>query len=328
MSRVAVTGAGGFIGAYLCRELLRRGHQVVAIDNFLRGRPERLSDVKGDLTQVNLDVRDAAALQAQIKGCAALFHLAAVNGTENFYSRPELVLDVGVRGILAVMESCVGAGVRQVVVASSAEVYQSAAVVPTSESVPLIIPDPKNPRYSYGASKAISEVIALNYGRSDLEKLQIFRPHNVYGPDMGWKHVIPQLILRLQQLADGSRQRPLPLPLQGVGDETRAFAYVDDVVDGILTMWEKGGHREIYHIGTSEEVTIRSLAEQIAKIMNLGIVIVPTPAAEGGTSRRCPDITKMKGLGYVPKVSLRKGLEATADWYLRHSAPVDNNALL
>jgi UDP-glucose 4-epimerase len=328
MTKVAVTGAAGFIGAYLCRELLRRGHSVVAVDNYLRGRRQRLDNVKGDLRQCSLDIRDEAVLQEQLVGCTAVFHLAAINGTENFYKRPELVLDVGVRGILAVISACAHVGVQDLVVASSAEVYQSPIMIPTDETVPLVIPDSRNPRYSYGASKAISEVIAFNYERDKFRKLQIFRPHNVYGPDMGWKHVIPQLTVRLQALRQSSHERVVPLEIQGAGTETRAFCHVDDIVSGILTMWEKGHHREIYHIGASEEVTIRALAEEIANVLGLKISIVATPAPEGGTLRRCPDITKLMALGYKPKVSLIEGIEQTANWYLQHPAPVDDNILL
>src|SRR3546814_2342646 len=135
MSKVVVTGAGGFIGAYLTRSLLAQGHSVVAVDNYIRGMPSRLDGLEGDAERVDLDVRDKDGLVSLLKGVDAVFHLAAVNGTENFYNRPELVLDVGVRGALAVCEACVAAGVSDLVVASSAEVYQTPAVVPTPEDI-------------------------------------------------------------------------------------------------------------------------------------------------------------------------------------------------
>src|SRR5271155_411082 len=105
MAAVAITGSGGFIGAHLARRFARDGYQVRCIDNFLRGRPERLRDIAGDVTVVNADVRSKEALVETFRGCEAVFHLAAVNGTENFYKHPQLVLDVGVRGAIAVCEA-------------------------------------------------------------------------------------------------------------------------------------------------------------------------------------------------------------------------------
>ena len=87
------------------------------------------------------------------------------------------------------------------VLASSSEVYQTPPQVPTDESAPLVVPDPLNPRYSYGGGKIISELMAINYGRKYFERVLIFRPHNVYGPDMGFEHVIPQFALRLKTRA-------------------------------------------------------------------------------------------------------------------------------
>lgn len=325
MRKIAVTGAGGFIGAYLTRQLLRQGHEVVAIDNFVRGRESRLDGLEGDLRRANLDVRDTDALTEIFRGLDAVFHLAAVNGTENFYTRPQLVLDVGVRGALAVSEACIAAEVPDLVVASSAEVYQTPAIVPTPEEIDMIIPNSLNPRYSYGGSKLISELIAFNYCRDKLSKVQVFRPHNVYGPDMGWKHVIPQLIEKCKTAANEGSGR---IELQGDGSETRAFCFVDDVVDGIITMWEKGDTMNVYHIGSMEEVPIRTLAELVADAVGGAVELIPGPAAAGGTPRRCPDIAKMRSIGYDPKVPLAAGVARTTDWYLANPRPADINELL
>jgi UDP-glucose 4-epimerase len=323
--KVAVTGAGGFIGAYLTRKLALLGHEVLAIDTFLRGRPSRLAGIPGDVSVLNLDVRDKAALSAVLKGVTAVFHLAAVNGTENFYKYPQLVLDVGVRGALAVVEACIDAGVPDLIFASSAEVYQTPAVVPTPETIDMVIPDPLNPRYSYGGSKLISELIAFNYGRDKFRKIQVFRPHNVYGPDMGWKHVIPQLIAKVEAaMLDGSGV----VQMQGDGSETRAFCYVDDIVDGILAIWSSGETMNVYHIGTMDEVSIGHLAALIAKAMRAEISFSSGPAADGGTPRRCPDISKLAKLGYVPAIPLSEGIDRTVNWYRSNPQPIDLNALL
>lgn len=321
--KVAVTGAAGFIGAYLSRRLADEGHEVVAIDNFLRGEPARIAGHDG-ITMARCDVRDAAALKEALADVTSVFHLAAINGTENFYKRPELVLDVGIRGALAVMEAARDAGVPDVVVASSAEVYQTPHIVPTDERVPMVIPDSTNPRYSYGGSKLISELIAFNYGQDHFRKVQVFRPHNVYGPDMGWKHVVPQLI---EKVSSAMRHGHNAIEIQGDGSETRAFCFVDDIVDGILTMYRAGQHREVYHIGSMEEVAIRDLVDRIIGRMGATLEIKTSPAMAGGTPRRCPDIGKMAELGYAPKIALNEGLDRTIGWYREHSNGRENALL-
>jgi UDP-glucose 4-epimerase len=327
-TRVVVTGGSGFIGAYLVRRLVRDGWDVAVIDTMVRGEAGRLAEVADDIELFTCDVRDQEALERAFVGAEVVMHLAAINGTENFYKRPELVLDVGLRGALAVVNAGRNAGVPDLVVASSAEVYQTPSVVPTPETIPLMLPDSLNPRYSYGGSKIATELIAFDYAQDHYRKVQVFRPHNVYGPDMGYKHVIPQFIARARTARDGTSGGPVPFEIQGDGTQTRAFCYVDDIVDGVLTMYENGGHREVFHIGNDEEVSIRDLAVRVAKALGIEVEICPTEEAEGGTPRRCPDIGKMRGLGYQPVVDLDEGLKRTAAWYLRHGSDVVTNELM
>ena len=323
--RCVVTGAAGFIGAHLVRRLVGDGCAVVAVDNMARGDPRRLAEVAGHIDLQNCDVRDADALTRACRGADVVFHLAAINGTENFYTQPELVLDVGLRGALAVVEACQAAEVPDLVLASSAEVYQTAPTVPTDETTSLMLPDSLNPRYSYGGSKIVSELIAFNYGRRHFRKVQVFRPHNVYGPDMGWKHVIPQFLMR----ALAARESGDPaFPIESDGAETRAFAFIDDVVEGILTMYRAGGHREIYHVGTETETTIADLARLIGQVVGVDLVPQPGRPAPGATRRRCPDISKLRALGFAPVVNLREGLRRTAPWYEQNHETTPDNALM
>lgn len=327
-SRVVVTGGGGFIGAYLVKRLVRDGWDVAVVDTMVRGDASRFAQVADHVELFTCDVRDREALERAFAGADVIMHLAAINGTENFYKRPELVLDVGLRGALAVVEAGRAAGVPDLVVASTAEVYQTPATVPTPETVALSLPDSLNPRYSYGGSKIVSELIAFNYAQDHYRKVQVFRPHNVYGPDMGWKHVIPQFIMRAINGKGAMPTSRLAFEIQGDGTETRAFCFVDDIVSGILTMYARGGHREIYHIGNDEEVTILELAGRVASTLGVQLDIRPGQAAIGGTPRRCPDISKMRGLGYSPEVGLNDGLQRTVQWYLEHRYETVANELL
>jgi nucleoside-diphosphate-sugar epimerase len=274
-----------------------------------------LSDLKEDCEFVRADIRDPEAVHRAARGVDSVCHLASINGTEFFYAKPELVLDVAVRGMVNVIDACLEQHVSELVLVSSSEVYQTPPTVPTSEAVPLSIPDPHNPRYSYAAGKIISEVMAINYGRRHVGRVLIVRPHNVYGPNMGWEHVIPQFVLRMRTLCETSTNGPIRFPIQGTGKETRAFVYIDDFIDGLLLVLEHGAHLGIYHVGTMEEITIEMVALEIARYFNRQILIAPGEAVPGGTLRRCPDISKLMQLGYRPKVRFRDGLPVAAKWY-------------
>jgi nucleoside-diphosphate-sugar epimerase len=229
------------------------------------------------------------------------------------------VLEVGVKGMINVLDACRRHGVGTLVLASSSEVYQTPPRVPTDETAPLIVPDPMNPRYSYGAGKIISEVMAINYGRKFFERVLIFRPHNVYGPDMGWEHVIPQFALRMKKATADRPSGPIAFQIQGTGEETRSFCHVDDLVEGVMVMRAGGDHLGIYHIGTTEEITVADLARRVAGQAGREIELITGPALPGSTPRRCPDISKLAKLGYKPRVPLADGLPATVRWYWEHA---------
>jgi nucleoside-diphosphate-sugar epimerase len=320
VSKILVTGGSGFIGSGLVKALVAAGHTVRALDDNSRGSPRRLKQIENNIEFIAGDVRDADTVARAAQGMDEVHHLAFVNGTEFFYTMPEFVLDVGVRGMLNVIDACRKHGIGTLLVASSSEVYQTPPQIPTAEDAPLIVPDPLNPRYSYGAGKLISEMLAVNFGRKFFERVLIFRPHNVYGPDMGWEHVIPQFALRLHRLAQAQPSGPLRFDIQGSGAETRSFCFIDDLVAGVMIMREKGEHLGIYHVGTTEEVTIADLAKRVARAAGREIALVPGPPAKGGTERRCPDISKLAKLGYKPHVPLDEGLKLTLDWYWKNAA--------
>ena len=316
--RYLVTGGTGFLGSALVRRLVTDGHAVRVLDDNSRGSARRLADIAEKIELVEGDVRDPLIVRAAARGVDAVLHLAAVNGTEFFYSKPELVLDVGVRGMLAVIDACRANGVRDLVVASSSEVYQTPPQVPTDETAPLSIPDALNPRYSYAGSKIISELLAINHGRRGFDRVTVFRPHNVYGPDMGWEHVIPQFCLRAFEQIERHPVGPLPFPIQGDGTQTRAFVHIDDMIDGLVAVIEKGRHLEIYHVGNPEELTIADVAREIVRACDREAKIEPSALPQGSTLRRCPDIRKLRSLGYAPKIRFSRGVGPVVDWYRRN----------
>ena len=121
--KATVTGGGGFIGAYLVKRLVKEGWQVEVIDTMVRGDATRLEQVIHDIKIHNIDIRSEEQVLKVVKGSDLVIHLAAINGTENFYTKPDLVLDVGIRGALAVVNACFKSGIADLIIASSAEVY-------------------------------------------------------------------------------------------------------------------------------------------------------------------------------------------------------------
>lgn len=310
-----VTGGSGFIGAACVRRLVEKGNKVRVLDNNSRGRLRRLQDIEGKFEMINGDIRDPNAVHQAIKGVDSVIHMAFVNGTEYFYKYPELVLDVGVRGMLNVLDACHAEGVLDLVLASSSEAYQTPPVIPTPEEVPLVVPDVLNPRYSYGGGKLISELMTVTWGRKFFDRATIFRPHNVYGPDMGWEHVLPQFILRLLDGIEKHPTGPIPFDIKGGGNQTRAFVHIDDFTEGLMAVIEKGAQLGIYHIGNPEEVTIADLARKIAAYFGRDVIFTNAETFAGETVRRCPDITRLRGLGYEPRIPLDEGLASIIEWY-------------
>lgn len=315
-----VTGGMGFIGSALVHRLVKEGNQVRVLDNISRGDIRRLKDIAKDIEVVEGDVRNPEVVRSACKDVDSVVHLAFINGTEFFYTKPELVLEVGIKGMINVIDACLEEGIKELILASSSEVYQTAPKIPTDETVPLSIPDPLNPRYSYGGGKIISELMTINYGRKYFDRAMIFRPHNVYGPDMGWEHVIPQFVLRMKKLCKKSKNKRIKFPIQGTGKETRAFVFIDDFIDGLMLVLEKGKHLGIYHIGTMEEISIERVAKEIGKYFGKEVEIICGDEAKGGAKRRCPNISKLKKFGFIQKIPFSEGLKITAEWYEKNSA--------
>lgn len=316
LGKTLITGGTGFVGSYLTKRLVDEGASVRVFDNNTRGNTHRLRSYLGKVEYLEGDVTDFEQVYVACKGIDTIFHLAFINGTENFYKIPEKVLGVGVKGALNTLDAAMTGGVSNYLVTSSSEVYQEPTRIPTTEQERIIIPDVKNPRFSYSGGKIITELLALHYTAKSNLKIIICRPHNFYGPDMGQEHVIPQFILRMKALSENLTVKEIDFPIQGTGEETRSFCYIDDAVEGILICATKGENKEIYNIGTGKEFSIAKLANQISGELGLKIRIKKGERVAGGTTRRCPDISRIQALGYKPRVSLKEGLKKTIAWYI------------
>ena len=310
-----VTGGAGFLGSAIIDILIKNKFQIVCFDNSSRGNKLKLENNINYIDFIDGDIRNERHVIDASKGCDGIIHLAFINGTEYFYSNPSAVLDVGIKGMLNVLSAAKINNIEELILASSSEVYQLPLIIPTPEDVPLIVPNVFNPRYSYGSAKIISEMLSI-HSNNIFKRMMIFRPHNVYGPNMGNEHVIPQFISRLDLLLKNNRNASnVNFQILGDGSQTRSFNYIDDFADGVLKIIKSGTHNNIYHIGDDREFYIKEIIEMIAAIMGTSVNIQSTPAPEGETKRRCPDITKIKKLGYSPKVNLQDGLKSTIEWY-------------
>lgn len=303
-----ITGGLGFIGKAISKSLLDDGHKVIILDNNFRKKNNFIKHK--NLTIYRGDIREKKNLLKIKQKIHSVIHLAAINGTNHFYEIPDLVLDVGVKGMINILEFCKEKKIKEIFLASSSEVYQDAPFIPTNEKVRMIIPDPHNPRFSYSSSKIISEMLALH--NNFINKIVIFRPHNIYGPDMGFNHVIPETIIKI---LNAKKQ----FTIQGNGKNKRSFCYIDDFIKGIRILLKKGKHKEIYNIGYDEETSINQLCKLIMKLFNKRLKIIKSENKLINTKRRLPDIKKLQKLGYKPSIKLNQGLPRTIEWYMKNA---------
>ena len=303
-NNILVTGGSGFIGSAIVNYLVHRGYKVIVFDNNSRGKIKRLLGVKNKIKFIKGDIRNKKKLLSIAGPIDTVIHLAYVNGTEYFYKKPFEILDIAVNGLINIFDFCKKKKVKNFYLASSSEVYQNPLKIPTDETEMLKIPNLYNPRYSYGGGKIISELYGLYFAKKFLKKFVIFRPHNVYGKDMGNEHVIPQFVNRFRNLSNNKIFK-----IHGSGNEIRSFIHIDDFVSGFDKIFNKGKNQEIYNIGTNEKVKISSLAKLIAKILNKKIKLKKINILKGSPTKRCPDIKKIKKLGFKQNISLKDGIK-------------------
>jgi len=316
-----VTGGAGFIGLHLFSELLRVGHKVTICDNLFRGKMldgELLQALGKGVKMINADLTRMEEWGKLESDFDYVFHLAAINGTRFFYEIPQEVMRVNLLTLINLMEWSAKTKPEKILYTSSSEVYTGAvetglALFPTSEKTPTVFHDPSNPRFSYAVSKFAGEVFLEHYSHASEIPYSIVRYHNVYGPRMGYEHVIPELCTRLSKDTDS-------LEVYGA-ENRRCFCYIDDAVKAtILTMESDSTNGEIVNVGNDlEEIKIVDLAQLIAHIWEASPMIVAKDAPRGSVSRRVPDISKLRHLtGFEPSVRLEEGLKKTVKWYRAH----------
>lgn len=313
---VLITGGAGFIGLHLARTLVQRGVQVTLVDNFSRGRiDDEVQALLPHVKLVELDLTQPLPHHLDVRAFTQVYHLAAIVGVRTSNEVPHHVLRTNLLTTLNILDWCAQTDTIRLCFASTSEAYAGSvalglAAVPTPETIPLALPDLKIARASYAASKIVGEQLCLNYARAFHFPLRIVRYHNVYGPRMGYDHVIPQFIQRLLEKQN-------PFNIFGAW-QTRAFCYVDDAVEATLRLMAVPGEEPLtMNVGNDrEEIEIEQLAHQLCTIADFHPHLAIHPPPQSSPERRCPDISYLRSLlQYEPQVGLERGLRETYAWY-------------
>jgi nucleoside-diphosphate-sugar epimerase len=306
--RAIVTGGAGFLGRSVVRELTDKNWEVTVIDNDSRGDSRLLNN---EVAFHKIDIRDQDKIIGVTRNADLLIHLAFVNGTKHFYEKPDLVVDVGIKGMMSVHEAVKHNNIPEIMVFSTSEAYQGSVTIPTPEEVPLTIPDILNPRFSYGGSKIALELVTVHLTSKFVESWKILRPHNIYGPNMGLDHVVPELFHKVMSATSDM------VYIEGDGTQTRAFCHIEDFRQAFSLIVQDDAKNQIYNIGTREETSILNLANRIMEIAGKKLNIIKSDPMPGGVLRRCPDITKIERLGFKQKLTLNQGLSDFYDNYYK-----------
>jgi len=306
MARVVITGGAGFLGANLCRALLERGDDVVAIDNLSSGRLANLADLDGraGFAFSEQDVSDHVSVDGPVD---AVLHFASRASPVDYLAHPIQTLKSGSLGTHNSLGLARTTGARYLL-ASTSEVYGDPEVHPQPETYWGHV-NPVGPRGVYDESKRFAEAIAMAYHQVHDVPVRIARIFNTYGPFMRPDdgRVISNMLV---QALTGE-----PLTIYGDGTQTRSFCFVDDLVAGLLALLDSEVTGPV-NLGNPAEFTVAELAELIGPTLGVETRITHLPLPVDDPRQRRPDITLARtALGWEPKVALVEGLVRTGEYF-------------
>ncbi|UVK39333.1 NAD-dependent epimerase/dehydratase family protein [Mesorhizobium sp. AR10] len=301
--RVLIAGGAGFVGTNLARRLLEQGVSVDCVDNFSTGRRANVDDLARypNFRFLKLDVADAGSCNRLLRRrYSHVYNLACPTGVPNIALLGEEMLMASSLGSLNLLKVA-RRSKASYLFASTAEAYGDPEVFPQPETYVGKV-DPVGPRSPYEEGKRFGEALTRFWGRKHSVDVRIVRIFNTYGPGMSPddQRVIPQMLSRL--IAHK------PVPIYGDGAQTRTFLHIDDLVDGLLTVMEKGVNAEVYNIGGATQITIRALFELVKTATGLAGNAVFEKHFIADHRGRWPDTSKIKALGWQQKVSLADGI--------------------
>ncbi len=309
MNKILTSGAGGFIGSHLTELLVEQGYEVKA---FVRYNSKNnwgwleSSQYKNEIEIVNGDVRDYDSVYNSLKGCNAVFHLAALIGIPYSYISPKAYIETNINGTYNILQASKELKIEQILVTSTSETYGTAQFVPINENHPLVGQSP------YSATKIAADQLAISYYRSFELPVKVVRPFNTYGQRQSARAIIPTII---SQILAGKEKLSL-----GNLSPTRDLTFVKDTCKGFLEIYKcEKLFGEVTNIGMNEEISVGDLVKLISSVMGKKIDIENDfhrirPENSEVERLKC-DNTKLKtNTLWEPEYSLKKGLQATIEF--------------
>jgi UDP-glucuronate decarboxylase len=304
--RVLVTGGAGFIGSHLCERLLAQGHNVLCVDNYFTGTRDNIAHLLSHprFEAMRHDVTFPLYVEVD-----EIYNLACPASPVHYQFDPVQTTKTSISGALNML----GLAKRlkaKVLQASTSEVYGDPEVHPQAEDYRGSV-NPLGPRACYDEGKRCAETLFFDYRRQHNVRIKVARIFNTYGPRMHPNdgRVVSNFIVQALQ--------GKPVTIYGEGTQTRAFCYVDDMVDGLMRLMDTPDEvTGPVNLGNPHEITVRELAERIIALCGEGARIEKRPLPQDDPARRCPDITLARRLlGWEPKVPLEDGLRRTVAYF-------------
>ena len=304
--RVLVTGGAGFLGSHLCERLLRDGHDVLCVDNYFTGRKDNIVPL---LDHPHFEVMRHDVTFPLYVEVDEIFNLACPASPVHYQFDPVQTTKTSVIGAINMLGLAkrVGAKIMQ---ASTSEVYGDPTIHPQTEDYRGNV-NPLGPRACYDEGKRCAETLFFDYYRQHKVAIKVVRIFNTYGPRMHPNdgRVVSNFIVQALRGED--------ITLYGDGSQTRAFCYVDDLIEGFVRVMATGPEvTGPINIGNPHEIPVRELAERVIGLTGSQSRIVHKPLPEDDPTQRCPDITLAKAvLGWAPTVELEVGLGRTVAFF-------------
>jgi UDP-glucose 4-epimerase len=308
VTRVLVTGGGGFIGSNLARRLLERGDDVRVLDNFSTGNRRNLADVADELEIVEGELRSYERVHNATRGVEIVYHQGALPSVPRSVQDPLTTSAVNVEGTLNVLLAARDEGVRRVIYASSSSVYGNTGTLPRVESQ---FPDPISP---YAVSKLAAERYCVSCARVYGLETVTLRYFNVFGPGQDPTSQYAAVVPRFIAAIDMSE----PVPIHGDGEQSRDFTYVDNVVEAnVLAAEASEASGRVLNIATGEPRTVNALADVIGEVLGKAVEKEYLPERTGDVRDSWADVAEARRLlGWEPRIALEEGLRLSAEAFL------------
>lgn len=310
MKKILITGGGGFIGSHLAERLCADA-SVVILDNFRRNSLVHAPGLAEhpNVSLVRADIQDPKLVREAMQGCDVVIHAAAIAGVSSYYSFPLDTLKVNILGTVNILEAVSELGVAKYIGFSTSEAYGSDAF-DVREDRGFTVGPVSDCRWTYAVSKITAENLAFRHGEKFGFKTFMVRPFNIYGPRQTGEGCIANF---LRAVVENQ-----PMTVHGDGSSIRAWCYIDDCVDALMTLISREDlASDAFNLGNPQETySTLGLARLVRQVGNSGVDIVHQHVERTDIRVRVPNIDKARAvLGFEPKVDLLRGLELSLEAY-------------